>query len=370
MNIAVLFLVLFALALSPPAAAKKKSKKTKAPRHFVIDTDLSITYDDNILNYSDADLDLLASDSGSAKFAIKSKDDWIIEPEIRAGYQGRGIRGRAASLILGYRYYGYANNDVRRYSRIWLEARQYVVTGGYGQLSIGYIPSYYYRNLLFKPPGSTSSIFMEAKFSKPSLAAEFGYDIRQNLKGSAAYIYQHKSFQKEFEYRDLNVHGIDLNAVWRAVDFIKLWGAYGFEFAGARGADMADTIQDVSYDAWDVTVGARYYSKFLRRLAPELVTSFKYRRINYQTDRRPDLFRRHLYYFGRNDNNYDLKLGTSCRMPWELRLELGYEFAQKKAVLPDEYPSLVRNIPEATALLESRLNYKSNSYTLRISRQF
>lgn len=362
-----IFLALaFIAASAPNAEAKKKPKRKPKPaaeKMFYLDLGLNLAYDDNVINYSDSDLELFSSDSQAGKFAIESKDDWIITPKIHPRLETKFIGGRKATLEGGFDFNAFMQNDVKNYSRLSLRGRQYISKKFYGQVSYYYIPDYYYRNYT-TISGDTSS-YAEAKFSKHSLGIEIGSEIIRDLTGSVQYIYQHKSFNDEFNFRNSNLHGVDIEAIYRLKLPFRVWAIYGFETSKAKGADMAESYIDASYDAWDITFGGRYFSSILPKYKPEIYASFQNRIIKYQTDRLNDVFR-----LGREDHNILLKFGTGWRMPYSIRMEAEYAYARKDASLPDIYPDSRIGVTETTAQLEKKLNYTSNSITIRFSRQF
>lgn len=369
-----LFVIMAALAalliFSPPSEAKKKKQaKPKAPpKMYIFDVGLGISYDDNILRYSESDLGIFETDTLPSKFSLKSKRDWIIAPQIKATLQRALIGDRMTSFSVGYDYYGYVTNDLRRYSRYTVEARQYFSSKGYGQISFGYIPKYYYRNLFVGTDPNHLNVYLPANFSKGALTVEVGYDITKNIKAAVGYDYQNKSYDEIFNYRDLNLNGVGANISWRAINPLRIWTIFDYESARAKGANMADTILDYSYNAWDITLGARLYASFLPKFKPEIYGSFQFRQINYTTGRMPDFRGRHLFTFGRFDYNYLARLGTSWRMPYQIRLEAEYAFYMKQAHLPNYI-----NVPIVTqpsSQLEKQLNYKANVISFRISRQF
>jgi hypothetical protein len=371
-----MIIFIFAATLLFSAGVEAKPKKKKAPRKpgterlIILDAALSLTYDDNIINYSDSDLDLLESDSPGGKFAIESKDDWIIVTRVSPRMSGRLIGDRKGWIDLGFTYYAYAANDVRRYSRISFGARQYLTGRLYGEANYGYIPNYYYRNVFIGQDVLGNDIFQEAKFSKHSMSLEAGYEISKSLDARAAYIFQAKSYNRQFEYRDIELNGFDFGGAWRPLKAIRLWSLYSFERAVAEGADKADSILDVSYDSWDLTIGIRYYSRLFSRLAPEIYGSMQFREIRFQTDKLPDIRRRHIYYFGREDNNIVAKAGIQVNLPYKVNGRVEYAFARKDADLPDIYPDPSLNIPETAEELERKLDYRSNSITLGLTKRF
>jgi hypothetical protein len=356
----------FVLVSASNAEAKKKPKRKPKPtaeKIFYIDLGLNIAYDDNVINYSETDLDLFDSDSLSGKFAIESKDDWIFTPRIHPRLETKFIRGMKAILEAGFDYSVFVQNDVKNYSRLSLRGRQYISKKLYGQVSYYYIPEYYYRN--YTTIGGDTSSYAEANFSKNSVGIEIGYEPIRNLTGTVQYIYQHKSFNEEFKFRNSNLNGVDIGANYRLKLPFRVWAIYGFESSAAKGADMGDTILDVSYDAWDITFGGRYYSSILPKYKPEFFVSLQNRIIKYQTDRFSDVFR-----LGREDHNMLLRLGTAWRMPYSIRMEAEYAYSKKDVSLPDIYPNTQIGVTETAAQLEKKLNYTSNSITIRFSRQF
>lgn len=352
-----LLAALMVFACWAPAQAGKKKKprgKSYAQKRITIETDLGFIYNDNILGYSDADLDLYNADSLQEKFAIESKGDWIITPSVRPRISSDLLWGRNSTLGLAFDYYFYVKNDVRRYSRFTIDGRHDLSDRFYLALAYNYIPDYYYRNQFYGGAPGIPAGYLKAAFAKQSLTAEIGFDIVKTLKGNVSYSYQHKAFNKEFNYRDLNVNGFQIQAIWRPLGPLKLWAIYGYENAAANGADMAPNVIDVSYQAWDVTLGTRYYSRWLGGLKPQFFGTFELRNIKYQTDRYRDLFR-----YGREDNNYRARVGAAWRLPHDLAGEISYSFSQKRS-----------GIPAPNQALEERLDYKVNVYTLRISRDF
>lgn len=351
--LALCLILLFSFFDSASAAKKKKKPARPWYREIVSFTArLDIAYDDNIINYSDADLDLYAGGANESKFAIKSKDDWIITPEIEARLKGRFIGGHTAWLEPSFRYYYYDKNDIRRYSRLGAIGRQYFMPGGYFEAEYAFIPDYYYRNEFYRDP-SGNDRYLKASFFKHYLKLEAGKDLTPKLKGDVSYRFQHKTFNKAFSERDLSVNGLRVDGIWQAKSWVKFWAYYGLERAKAKGADNPDlNVKDVSYDAWDITFGIRHYARFLRKIRPEFVSTFEFRQIRYQTIKYTDIYR-----FGREDNNYYFRIGVAGRLPAKVRIEFNYNLASKRTNIED---------PAVKGLL----NYDSNTVSMRLTRGF
>ncbi len=346
-------IILLSLTLHADAKKKKRPKKTKPSRIFVLDTSLDIKYHDNIINYSDDDLDLYDVGEQESKFSIKSKDDWILVPRIEPSIKGRFLGRHQAWLKFNYRYYFYSQNDIRRYQRFGLSGRHYIAKSVYAEIEYAYIPEYYYRNQYVTDDTGNSS-YIEANFSKHYLKFEYGMNLIPTLKADLSYRYQKKTFNPELSERDLSVNGIRLDGIWKMSKKYKFWSYYGFERAEAHGADIADLdVNDVSYDAWDITFGGRYYSRLFGKYKPEFVSTFKFRQIRYQTIKYVDAYR-----FGRQDNNYYFRVGTAWNFPRKIRIEADYNLIAKR----------VGSLFDPTKI--SVLEYSSNSVSIKIKRRF
>ncbi len=347
---AIVLALVVSFFLWTPAEAKKKKRKRRKPKSeqiFYLDTGLDIGYDDNIINYSDGDLDLYGGGTKPGKYDIKSADDLIVNIGVSPRVKGKFIKGKTAWLSLRYNYFFYAQNDIRRFSKIALDARHYAAKGVYFDLEYSYLPEYYYRNEF------DGVNYIPATFSKHFIKAEYGMNLRSDLKADVSYRYQKKTFNPEFSERDLTVHGMRLDGIWTASKRVKFWAFYGFEGASASGADDPDlTVKDVSYNAWDMTLGCRYYSRRLRKIKPEIAGSFQYRRISYQTLKYIDLYR-----FGRGDNNFQYTVETAFSLRYKVRMVLEYKLQQKRTGLVDP-------------AVKSLLDYNSNSISLKLRRNF
>jgi len=347
LNILLATIIAVGLLWSPADAKKKKrKKKPKSQKVLFLDTKLGITYDDNIIRYSDNDLDLYDTSPDSSRFSIDSKNDWIIKPNINIKVKGK-LFGHTAWIGSYFDYFFYAKNDVRRYSKIGGVARYYFMAGGYVDLDYYYIPDYYYRNQLYL------GNYVEARFSKHSINTEVGIPLAKNLKGDISYRYQSKSFNPEASERDLTVHSGKLNGVWQSTKKLKFWATYYLETATAAGADNPDlTVRDYSYDAWDFTLGSRFSTRAFGKLKPQLFGTLQFRQIKFQTAKYVDNYR-----FGRKDSNWKFVAGTTWHLPEKVQFDISYTYQQKGVQL---------QVP----VLEPSLEYKANSISLIFGRNF
>ena len=134
---------------------------------------------------------------------------------------------------------------------------------------------------------------------------------------------------------------------------MKFWGEYRVTYSRAEGHDDPDPqVKDVSYDAWGFTLGSRLYGERVVDLPLELVTTFEYNRIMFQTEKIQDDYR-----LGRKDNNYQVRLGIAYSPLDEVRLELDYYYNTKGVTLTEES-------------LADRLEYSSNEVRLGLRYEY
>ncbi len=347
--VCVVAFLMVGILISPANAQKKKKSSAKASttKLFSLNTDIGLAYDDNVINYSEADLGLIGDSTKAGKFAIKSKNDWITTIKIQPQIKSKLLFGRTAWVDASFEYFFYFRNDVRRYSKLSISGRQYVIPGGYVDLTYAYVPNYYYRNYL------KNSIWMQAKFKKHYIKLETGYQVTKELKADLAYIFQNRIFNSEFTERNTKS-----NLVTAGIDYLftkqfKASIIYDFESAIANGANNPDpNVIDVSYDAWDISLGLRHYSPLFGHTNPEVYGVFQYRKIKFQSIKVRDEFR-----FGRNDNNYQFRLGASAQLFYGVRTGLEYKAQKKRA---DMFFSS----------REPEINYNSNTISIDFSRTF
>lgn len=296
---------------------------------FDIDIQFRTIYDDNILNYSDADLELINDPSApDNKFGIESKDDFIINPGLDVVYKSI-IAGHSLHLGLEADYYYYQKNDIKRYFRLKSYFRRYFMRGSYFQGSFLYLPDYYYRNSYASSEG-----YLEAEFDKISLTAKLALQMKKDIQVNAHYEYSNKDFISVFDERDLNQHDFGGDVIYRPVRLWKGWMSYTFSHAISAGADNPDYVRDTSFDSNLFTLGSRFYLKGVGRKGFQMAGRVSYKKVYYQTTKVTSEDR---YRLGREDNRWYFNLMIIHEITGALEAGLTYRHYLKKVDLPAEY---------------------------------
>ena len=293
-----------------------------------LDFRLTTIYDDNILDYSDADLDAIDDSSTNAdKYGIESKDDYILNPELTVVYKTR-LSGHTLHLGTVLDYYYYTKNEVKDYFRVEGYFRQYLQRGMYFQGAVTYLPDYYYRNSFISGTG-----YREAKFDKLVFEAKLAIPLLKSLDGNATYSYTNKNFIQIFDERDIKEHEFGGELIYQPVRLWKGWAAYSFIHAIGAGADNPIYLRDTSYDANRFTLGSRFYLKGIARKSLQLAIRGTYEIDYYQTDKINDEDR---YRLGRKDNRVYLAFMLDHKITRSLDAGLRYYWMDKSVDLPAE----------------------------------
>jgi len=306
-------------------------------------------YDDNILNYSDADLDQMDDSSATPnKFGIESKDDYIFSPELEMIYKTR-LGGHSTHFGLKGTYYYYKENDIKRYYKIKLFIRRYINKNVFVQSSASYLPDYYYRNSYSSTEG-----YQEARFDKITFDIKLSAKLLKKISGNLYYIYSRKDFIPLFDERDIASHDFKVETIYRPNRLWKGWGSYTFRTAASAGADDPDYRRDTSYDSFLFTLGSKFYLKGLKGLGFELAGRINYKIVYFQTEK---ITSEDSYHLGRKDNRWSCNLNAKHEITSKLNLGFNFSKVVKKSDLPAED-------------LEKFLEYSSNSYYFILSYAF
>jgi hypothetical protein len=301
---------------------------------------LKAGYNDNILRYSDADLDQFDSTTvdSSLKFGIKSKDDFIIVPVAEIVYKTK-ILGHNFNSGLKLSYNFYTKNSVKRYASMGLWLREFLKKDTYFQLRLAYIPDYYYRNLFV-----THSMYAKAEFNKITTEARLVAPLHKNVMGDLFYYYENKDFNRLFNERDLKAHHFGAELTLQTVNLWKAWGGYEYCFAKSAGRDNPLDRRDTSYDSFLVLLGTRFYLKGYQNRELQAGASCAYKAVLFQTNKLTEEDR---YRFGRKDNNWTINFTLKQNVTKYFDIGL-------------EYSHVINNTDLPAAELTRFLEYKGN----------
>lgn len=288
---------------------------------------LGAGYDDNVLNYSDADLDQFDSTTidSSGKFGIDSKDDFIISPKAGIILKTKALK-HSLHIGLDVGYNIFIKNDIKNYGSFDVWFREYLSKSAYFQLTGSYIPDYYYRNLFV-----TGGIYEKAKYDKLGLGAKFLTRIYKGLNGSASYRYENRNFNQVFDERDLKTSNFNVELIYQPIRLYKFWGGYEFAIARGAGRDNVSDRRDVSYDSFLFWLGSRVYLTGLNRKAMNFGAVVSFKNTLFQTDK---LTLEDRYRFARKDDRWSITFSANHDLTKKAVIGLRVNYINNSVDLP------------------------------------
>lgn len=285
-------------ALFSPAAINAKNPT------WDFNFSLGAGYDDNVLNYSDADLDRFDNTSivSLGKFGIESKNDFILSPKAGIVFKTKALKH---SLHIGFDagYNIFTKNDIKNYGSFGTWFREYLRKGAYLQISGSYIPDYYYRNLFV-----TGGTYEKAKYDKIGLGAKFLTRLYRGFNGSASYRYENRDFNQLFNERDLKTNNFNVELIFQPKRLYKFWGGYEFSIARGAGRDNQSDRRDVSYDSFLFWLGSRVYFSGFGNKTMNIGAVVSYKNTLFQTDK---LTQEDRYRFARKDDRWSITFSAN-----------------------------------------------------------
>jgi hypothetical protein len=303
---------LLGLAVSPPAGAVGEQTLNLA-------VGLTSVYDDNILQYSQTQLDAFESGLQPTHFSIRTAGDGVYSPYVVLGWEwdrGSGVRLKWSGNF--HQRDDMADN--RSLSTAWHES-----FGRPGRLTLGYyaLQDYYLRQL-FDPDASVGSTqYRRAEFDLRIGAALWLLPVSEHTRVEFGYQYENRQYSQDFIERDSALHLGKVTLGWRrlprhgALDLVA-----GYRASNARAEDGDETPgsvpdePDLSYHGIVTSTGGAL--EFLHahrwRLGADLQYGLETR--SYDSDRPFDT-----YHYKRNDmlNVVEVGLRAAYRPHWSAR---------------------------------------------------
>lgn len=245
-------LLLMALFIISPgdAMAQKKSKKKKKAPEFNINFKLGVTYDNNILKYSDQYLDRFMNGEDKGRFHIETYDDAIFYTAIQMSSAVRIFGKRKTVFNADFSRRTYAVNSIKNWQFFTVGIRQYTQGRISFKFLYSFIPDFYVRHfrdeMWVEVFGYNTVSFQPYSFSKDN----YGFWIQKyffkstRIKLSLFYSdYFHNKHYTEYDSKNW-VYGLDL---YQPIGK-KLRLAFGYNYvtSDALGYDAANETPETT----------------------------------------------------------------------------------------------------------------------------
>jgi len=285
---------------------------------------LSETYDDNILEYSPADLDLLAGNLKPAKFGIRTPGDFRTSVDARFDLAPVLLESNPTRLRLRLGADLFARNSIENYQAYGLELKQNFLLHNYVQVTSRYIPRFYLRNLLFSDSTLNRHEYVEAIFSRQSYSFELGRAFSRYSSASVTYRYDKTDYNSEFDERDNNANSVSADlSLGTGKGGIDL--TYTHREVSAKGRDMAPAKEDISNRSDRIGAGLDLGLWRNHASSLSLRPSFVFENQTYTTSKLLDR-----YHNGRKDTFYRISSELSYRWSKDFEQFLRYSYERNK----------------------------------------
>ena len=267
------FLLLLVLMIAAPggdtfAQKNKKSKKRKST--LEIKPRFGVSYDDNILKYSDKYLQRFIHRQDSGRFHIDTYDDVIFYTALYAGWSFNIFKKKKTKINAEISRRTYAVNGIKSWNYINFGIQQYFLKKASFKFFYSYIPEFYVRH--FRDDqwimiyGYTPVTFQPYSFAKNNYGFYVQNTFFKTTRIRFLLYYMQYYHNKHFtEYDSKNwLYGLELYHSFHKN--FRIYASYQFITSDAKG-------YDASYQTPETTNGPdatykenRYYLGFLWKL--------------------------------------------------------------------------------------------------------
>jgi hypothetical protein len=264
-------LLLFIVAIPGENALAQKSKKSKKRKSTLeIKPKFGVSYDDNILKYSEKYLDRFIHRQDSGRFHIDTYDDAIFYTGLYAGLSFYVFKKRKTKISGEISRRNYTVNGIKSWNYMTFGLQQYFMKKASFKLFYSYIPDFYVRH--FRDDqwiaiyGYSPVSFQPYSFAKNTYGA---YVQNTFFKGTRVRLllyymqYYHNKHYTEYDSKNW-LYGIELYQ--RLHKKVRLFASYQYITSDAKG-------YDASYQTPETTNGPdatykedRFYLGFLWKL--------------------------------------------------------------------------------------------------------
>jgi hypothetical protein len=365
----VLLLALFFLVPTGEALAQKKKKKKKKKPSLEVSVKLGLTYDDNILKYSDKYLERFDKREDEGRFHIETYDDAIMLTSLKLAKNYR-IFGKIKSRFEGeISRRSYLVNDIKSWNYFTLGYRQYFNKKLSFKLFYSYIPEFYVRHFRDEQwidvYGYEAISFQPYAFSKDS----YGFWVQNTfLKNTRIrlsinyYQYYHNKHYTEYDSKNM---GYGFNIYQPIHKKVKLEFAYQYITSDAKGYDAAYETEatsdgpDADYVEDRLTFGLNWRLPNIKKRLHYLIIKCAIQNRYYSSIHPLEIDQLHA---GREDNNLRLYFNYKIKLNKKMQIKAFYNWyvrdTETTAIPNKTYVSDEKDYNQNMVGLEFLYNFK------------
>ena len=266
---------------------------------------LTMLYDDNILQYSQEQLEVYESGRQPDRFSLATSDDALFGPSLSLSWEADRGGGRRRGLSLQGSGDFHAKNGTADFRSGRVSWREQLRSGQRLLVSYYLLPHFYVRQLFDEDavvPYSGLSRYRRAQFDLQIASLSWMQPLARRLRVELDYQYENRRYNSSFRERDSGAHEGRVGLHWRLLprgQRIDTWGGYRVSHARADDGDLEPaSADDVDLRYRGLVAGVQGTVDLARgprwRLSADLEYGLATR--TYGSDRPADR-----YHFGRDD---------------------------------------------------------------------
>ncbi|MCD4682306.1 MAG: hypothetical protein K8R86_03395 [Bacteroidales bacterium] len=332
-KLSLILLTLILLGSTDIVFSQESKKKKKKKIGLVLKVGLAMTYDNNILKYSDKYLDRFMKGQDEGRFHIDTYDDLIINPSIEGIYTFNIFKKVKTRINASISPKFYSVNGVKNWYNWGIGFQQYITKKASIKILYSFIPEFYVRHFRDEQwidvVGYVPEAFTPYAFSKDNFGIyaqnTFFKRTRVRLSLYHARYYHNKSYT-EYDSKDW-LYGINIyQGIGKKfrVDF-----AYQFVTSDAKGYDASvetpETTNgpDATFEEDRFTFGFYWNLPKLKKRRNNLDVDFAMLYRYYSSPHSPLIDPLHV---GRVDKNYRVFVTYNINVTKPLKLSLFYNW--------------------------------------------
>ena len=305
-------------------------------QNFIFNSDflLETTYNSNILNLSQNDLDRFESGNEPNKFSLKTSDDLINSVKVGLSIKHQMLAGHTQINKIAFKYNKYLKNNFEDNYYLEFSLKQFLSK----KLNIG-IYYYFYPEIYVNRYDSVldpENIFRNFTYSKNNYIGKVNYKLNSKFQFNYKFGFSQLFYNEYFTEYDANNIENKVGIRMTPMNWVILTLNYTYKISDAKAGDafndsqQVTIIKDPSYkaDLFDLLIDfPRIISLFSNPV--KLGLSIKYEHFYFQSENELNE-----YHYGREDKTLTFNSYTKYKISEKISLKYFYKYKVRKTNSP------------------------------------
>ncbi len=316
-------------------------------------------YNNNILNYSQYDIQRFINNTEAHKSPIHTFDDFIVRGQVQVEYISRHWQQHPLRMRLDVRNYAFTINGIKDYQLYRFDFRWYTHKRNYLAGDYRYIPRYYLRNYIDRDHSSSlvdpGDAYLPCTFQLQQTNFYYTHYWYHNLFTSVGVSAGWLWYNPNFTEYDTNTLGARIEVYY----FLNSWIKLGLQYEYTNGDNVGQkptpftSNTDLSYRQHEITWKMRTDVNNIIGWRDLGINLNIYERLrNYSSDAPPlaDIF-----HSGRTNWRHRYEVIASMDLRPYLDLLLNYEYEDR--IVNSDYPLVIQLKEYSTTIISVGLEY-------------